>query len=147
MLSRSVAGHVCSSFECIRRIHLSRAERSKAIKTESDNLRISDRPPQRILSQRSISYIAALISVGAATLVRIVLSRVIGPTAVPFITYFPAVVFSAWLGGLGPGIVSLAVGAVLADYLFLPPIFSFAIQDPADVMLLGTFLVVGFGIV
>src|SRR5262249_8849413 len=103
----------------------------------------STEPSPTRLASRSVRYGAALLSVGVATLLRFSLNRFLGSSAVPFITFFPAVVFSAWIGGLGPGLLALALGAVLADYLFLLPAYSFALPDPTDLWSLGMFLVSG----
>ena len=39
----------------------------------------------------------------------------------PFSAYFAAIMFTAWYGGLGPSLVALVSGAVLADYFFVEP--------------------------
>ncbi len=44
--------------------------------------------------------------------------QVLGPT-VPYVTFFPAVMFSAWFGGLGPGIFAAALTLMLAFGLSL----------------------------
>ncbi len=39
----------------------------------------------------------------------------------PYITLFAAVMFAAWFGGLGPGILAAALGVFAAQYFFVPP--------------------------
>jgi K+-sensing histidine kinase KdpD len=39
----------------------------------------------------------------------------------PFITFIIAVLFAAWLGGLGPALFATVVSAVLALFFFIPP--------------------------
>ena len=43
----------------------------------------------------------------------------------PFLLFAAAVMVAAWFGGLGPGLLATALGAVVADYFFLPPVGSF----------------------
>jgi signal transduction histidine kinase len=43
----------------------------------------------------------------------------------PFLLLAGAVMVAAWFGGLGPGLLATALGAMTADYLFLSPIGSF----------------------
>jgi signal transduction histidine kinase len=43
----------------------------------------------------------------------------------PFLLLAGAVMVAAWFGGLGPGLLATALGALLADYQFLSPIGSF----------------------
>jgi PAS domain S-box-containing protein len=40
---------------------------------------------------------------------------------VPYLTFFPAVMLSAWRGGVGPGLVSTGLSAIVAIYFFQPP--------------------------
>ena len=46
----------------------------------------------------------------------------LGREAVPFITYFPAVLVVTWFGGLGPGLLAVGLGGLAADYFFMPPL-------------------------
>ena len=61
----------------------------------------------------------------------------------PFITMFPAVALSAWLGGFWPGLVTTVICAASAQYLWLPPAYSWAIADPRDVIGLVLFVTIG----
>jgi signal transduction histidine kinase/ActR/RegA family two-component response regulator len=76
-------------------------------------------------------YAVALVTVGAATLLRMSLQPVLGEQA-PFAAYVVAVTFVAWYGGLGPALVSLVLGALSAAHWFLPPAGSLAIVDGAS---------------
>ena len=49
----------------------------------------------------------------------------------PFLFIMPAVMLSAWFGGLGPGLLSTAAGAVVADYFFLAPYYTLAPSEPS----------------
>src|SRR5207244_1994050 len=65
-------------------------------------------------------------------------------TAVPFITFFPAVLFSAWYGGFRVGMFSIVLSTVTADYFFVSPTLSFQVPTSIDQVTLLIFVVVGF---
>jgi PAS domain S-box-containing protein len=71
-------------------------------------------------------YFIALLAVVLATSVRMLLDPYLGYQH-PFLTYFIAVTFVAWYGGLGPALVSLALGFLAADWFFIPPVNTFEI--------------------
>lgn len=50
------------------------------------------------------------------------------------VIFIPPIVLSAYLGGLGPGLVSTAIAGLCSAYLLLPPIGSLAIASGGDVM-------------
>jgi PAS domain S-box-containing protein len=86
-----------------------------------------------------------VIAPAAATLLRFALTPLIGATAVPFITFFPAVLFSAWFGGFRAGVLSLALSTLASDYFFVEPAHAFTLGNPVDAIALVVFLVVGLG--
>jgi PAS domain S-box-containing protein len=83
------------------------------------------------------------IAVGAATvavLLRLWLEPVWG-LRLPYITLFPAIMLSAWLGGLWPGVLTTLLCAVAADYFWVEPARSWAIGP--DLLGLVVFVAVG----
>ena len=74
-----------------------------------------------------VSYGAAIILVAAALAVRSGLGYSFGrlPT---YVTFYPALILAALLGGFGPGLLATALGAILADLFFITPIGSFRIS-------------------
>ena len=66
---------------------------------------------------------AAVLCVAAATLARLGID-VIAPDAVPFATYFPAVLIATMVGGIAAGIVATVLSAVVSWWTFVPPRFS-----------------------
>jgi len=59
----------------------------------------------------------------------------------PFLfVFFAAVMVSAWFGGTGPGFLAVLLSTLLADYFFLPPVHTFAV-DASDVAYFGSFIV------
>jgi K+-sensing histidine kinase KdpD len=89
------------------------------------------------------AHAAAVALVGLATLTRLALAPVIGEID-RFTTFFPAVLVAAIIGGTGPGVTALAVGAVTGWYLFVPPEWSFARRSGTEVVGLALFCVCGF---
>lgn len=51
--------------------------------------------------------------------VREALTPALGLTALPFVTFFPAVAAAAWYGGLGPALLSLGLSALVSNFFFL----------------------------
>ena len=82
------------------------------------------------MRQVSLRYGAVVAAVFLGWLAREALAPSIGPTALPFITFFPAVAVAAWYGGLGPGLLAIALAALTADWFFVDPRHSFRIADP-----------------
>src|SRR5580698_10913328 len=74
-------------------------------------------------------YGLAVLAAVAALLLRQVLSPLLGESN-PYHTVWAAVFFSAWYCGLGPSIVTALLSVVGVWYWFLPPVGSFALQDP-----------------
>lgn len=74
-----------------------------------------------------IGYVVAiLLAVGAA-----MLRGEIGdglPPGFPFLTFFPAVIVSAFIFGLRPGIVCAVLSGLAAWYFFIPPLGSFGLD-------------------
>jgi PAS domain S-box-containing protein len=57
--------------------------------------------------------------------------------------FLVAVVLSAYFGGLGPGLLSTALGALAADYFLLFPIDSLRVASPIDQLRLAALFLVG----
>ncbi|MEO6422519.1 MAG: PAS domain S-box protein, partial [Candidatus Nitrotoga sp.] len=57
--------------------------------------------------------------------------------------FIPTVFLSAWVGGLGGGLAATAIGALLAWYFFIPPVFSFPLDNPASVFSIVIFIFTG----
>lgn len=71
----------------------------------------------------ALHYGVAVVAVGLALLLSFLAQPLIEQN--PFLIFFAATALSAWYGGLGPGLLATALGAVAACYFFLPPTFSF----------------------
>jgi PAS domain S-box-containing protein len=90
----------------------------------------------------TLRYGAALIAAAAALVIRIALDPLIGPTELAYTIFLPAVLFAAWFGGFGPGIVCAIASGFAADYFFAEPLRSFLVRKERDEISLVIFVVV-----
>ncbi|MGA7926982.1 MAG: DUF4118 domain-containing protein [Candidatus Sulfotelmatobacter sp.] len=74
-------------------------------------------------------YVVAILASLVALIVREMLSPLLGAHN-PYHTVWLAVVFTAWYCGVGPSVVGTLLSVVGVWYLFLPPLHSFALQQP-----------------
>jgi PAS domain S-box-containing protein len=81
----------------------------------------------------------------AVTLAALVQWALLGPGA-PFLLLLPAIMVIAWYGGLGPGLLATALGAVEVAYLFFEPRFSLRVEGTREMVALTVFVFVGTAI-
>ena len=86
-----------------------------------------------------ISYAVAVGLIGVALLIRLALGMAIA--ADPYVTVFPAVVLSAVIGGLRPGLLAGLLGGIACWFFFVPPEWSFALPGRADALSLAFFCI------
>ncbi len=91
-------------------------------------------------------YVVAALIVAAFLLARLTLQPWLG-TSVPYLQFFPAIMLVAWLVGLGPGLLAVALSALAAVYFFLAPVHSFAIATLAERVSLPLFAGVAIAVV
>jgi len=95
-----------------------------------------------------LRYGAAVVATTAAILLRLGLAPLVAGShsVVPFITFFPAVLFVAWYGGFRAGAFTILLSALAAYYFFLEPAFSLRVSTPGDLVTLFIYVLVSFGI-
>lgn len=76
-----------------------------------------------------------------ATLIRVPLQPMLGHT-VPFLLYFPAVLFAAWYGGLGPGLLVTLAAGIFSSFFWMEPAFHFPPLTRQNSVQLGLFVLV-----
>src|SRR5260221_2872090 len=91
---------------------------------------------------RLLAYSVAFLAPAISLLLRWPLWPVLG-NAVPHMSFFPAVMIAAYLGGLWPGLVATLLSAAGADYFLVKSQYSFAIADTAHAAGLTLFVLVG----
>jgi PAS domain S-box-containing protein len=65
-------------------------------------------------------YGIAVVALAVAALARHLMDPFIG-NLLPYVFFFPAVAFSAYLGGRGPALFGITAGLAIANYFFVPP--------------------------
>ncbi len=94
---------------------------------------------------RLVAYGVAVLATAVSLLARWPLWPVLGANA-PFITFFAAIIFSAYLGGFGPGLLATLLSAAAANYFLIEPVHSFWIASAGDAVALTVFVLVGTAI-
>lgn len=87
-------------------------------------------------------YGVAALTVLAAVLIKLLLDSVV-QQASTFLLLSLAVLVAAVLGGFGAGVFASVLGAVLGDYFFLEPFFTFGLSEPGHTVLAGLFVAQG----
>src|SRR5215475_8940991 len=95
------------------------------------------------LPSKSSQYFVAIAATAVAFTARFVLEPALGDVA-PLLVFTLSVVVTAWYGGLGPGLLATALGAILGDYFFIEPLYSFRIYETSEQI--EEFIFLGIGI-
>lgn len=96
----------------------------------------------RPVRARVLAYGAAVLFVALATVVRLALTPLWGPSERPLIFYFAAVIASAWVGRIGPALLCTGLGACVAAWAFMPPVFELRIARPVDGSVMAVFVII-----
>src|SRR5438874_4125833 len=88
------------------------------------------------------TYGLAVLATAASLLLRWPLWPVLG-NAVPQMTFFPAVMIAAYVGGFWPGIVATMLSAAAANYFVAGQSPTFHLSSVNDVAALILFVLVG----
>ena len=91
-------------------------------------------------------YGIPIVAVLGAALLRIALEPLWG-ARLPFFTFYPAVMLSAWCCGFRAGLIATIASAVVIDWLWLGEVFDIASgRDVGELAAITLFAVVGIGI-
>jgi len=96
---------------------------------------------QNFLAANAIPAVAALALVWLATIALVVIKQFAAFDPITLIYMLPVVV-AATQWGIVPAIIAAVAGAAAADFFFFPPLYTFWIRDPQNVVDLILFLVV-----
>ena len=99
----------------------------------------------RVLRGQIARQFFAAILVALALFLRLALTNrsITLPT---YITFYPAVIFAALLGGIWAGLLATVLTALAVDYLLLPPIGHFSINSTSDIVSMFIFSLSGVSI-
>ncbi len=100
---------------------------------------------RHVTAREWMEYLLALATVGSVTLLNLVLANWVGPHSAGMV-FLIAVIVLAMFFGRGPIYLAATVSALVWDYLFLPPCFTFQIKSVDDAILLGMYFVVALGL-
>jgi K+-sensing histidine kinase KdpD len=100
-----------------------------------------DQPSFRVLQTEVLPLLMSLVCVGLVTAVLLLFDRAVAANLVP-IAYLIPVIIAATRWGIWPATLASVAGMAAADFLFFPPIYSFQVDDPQEVIDLLLFLVV-----
>lgn len=78
--------------------------------------------------RRVAPYFTAVVTVAAAVVVKFWVAPLLGADA-PFLLFHAAVLFSAWRGGVGPGLLATGLAALAADYFVVPAVGRLILRD------------------
>ena len=96
---------------------------------------------QNSIAANAIPLVATLALVWLATISLVVINYFV-PFNLVSLLYMLPVVVAATQWGVVPGIVAAVAGAAAADFFFYPPLYSFWIRDPQDVIDLILYLLI-----
>ena len=88
-----------------------------------------------------MSLLLSFLSVGLVTALLLLLEQDVAANLVP-IAYLIPVIFAATRWGIRPATLASIAAMAEADFFFFPPIYSFRVEDPQEVVDLLLFLVV-----
>ena len=87
-------------------------------------------------------YGVALIISAAALALKLLLLPLVTHDE-PAALFFAAVMISAVFGGLGPGLLATAIGALCDEYFFMAPYRTWHLNSPDEAFRLGVFVAEG----
>jgi signal transduction histidine kinase/CheY-like chemotaxis protein len=83
------------------------------------------------MPSKSSRYFVAIAATAVVFTARFLLQSALTDVA-PLLMFTLSVMVAAWYGGLGPGLLATALGAILGDYFFIEPFQSFRIYRDAE---------------
>ena len=98
-------------------------------------------PSNRFWQRDVLPLLMSVLCVGLVTGILLLLDREVAVNLVP-IAYLIPVIVAATRWGIWPATLASIAGMAEADFFFFPPIYSFQVEDPQEVIDLLLFLVV-----
>jgi K+-sensing histidine kinase KdpD len=98
-------------------------------------------PSHRFWQKEVLPLLLSLVCVGMVTAVLLPFGQPLAANLVP-IAYLIPVIVAATQWGIWPATLASIASLAVADFLFFPPLYSFQVEDPHEVIDLMLFLVV-----
>src|SRR6202158_4966678 len=98
-------------------------------------------PSHRFWQKEVLPLLLSLVGVGMVTAVLLPLGQPLAANLVP-IAYLIPVIVAATQWGIWPATLASIASLAVADFFFFPPVYSFQVEDPQEVIDLLLFLVV-----
>jgi two-component system, OmpR family, sensor histidine kinase KdpD len=114
---------------------------SAICKSENASHLDEELPSQRVLQKHIFPLLMSLVGVGLVTAALLLLDQPVAANLVP-IAYLIPVIVAATRWGIWPAALASIAGMAAADFFFFPPLYSFVVEDPQEVIDLLLFLVV-----
>jgi K+-sensing histidine kinase KdpD len=95
---------------------------------------------------RASGYLLAIATTCTAAGVRLAMQQELQDRS-RLMLFIPAVLVTAWYGGVGPGVFSLALGVFLCAWLLIPPANTINFGDRAEQVGMVVYLFVGAGVI
>ena len=99
---------------------------------------------RHVTAREGVQYLLALAVVAGVTLLNLALADWVGPHSAGML-FLIAVIALAMFLGRGPIYLAATAGALVWDYLFLPPRLTFHIGNVDDAILFGMYFVLALG--
>ena len=90
---------------------------------------------------RPLPYLAALATVACAILLGIAMREILAVSSISLV-FLTAVLAVASTIGLGPALAASVASALAYNFFFLPPLYTFTVADPENVVALAFFIIV-----
>ncbi len=94
-----------------------------------------------------LQYGVAAVGVAVAIALRRALTPFWGETGYPFEFFYPVIALTAWLCGPSPASIAIVLSAAAADWFFVAPTHSFAVQHPTQWFAVLVFVIGGAAMV
>ncbi|QGJ68901.1 Signal transduction histidine-protein kinase BarA [Planctomycetales bacterium 10988] len=87
-----------------------------------------------------LSWVVPFLTVGIALVIKFAFEPYVEPIEAPFLLLTAPIMISAWYGGLWPGILSLFLSSIAADYFYVKPYHTFQLPESDEVVKVALFI-------
>jgi K+-sensing histidine kinase KdpD len=134
------AGYLNSYLPMVQKLAKAREQPARSRNGDASQL-IEGLPSNRILQTEVLPLLMSILCVGLVTAVLLLVDKTLALDLVP-IAYLIPVIVAATQWGIWPATLASIASMAAADFFFLPPYYSFQVDDPQEAVDLLLFLVV-----